>query len=96
MKPRTATPFQCETTFKDEDSICELARLNFPDIACYAIPTLAARQIVSKATEGVFLHNVFAWFTRLSCFIGPYWFILLRGTTVAAHPYQDGTKQGFG
>jgi hypothetical protein len=67
---------------KDKDSIWELARLNFPDIACYAIPTLAACQIVLKATEGVFLHNLLAWSTHLSRFVGPFWFILLRQTTV--------------
>ena len=64
-------------------SIWELARLNFPDIACYAIPTLAACQIVLKATEGVFLHNVFAWFTHLSGSAGPFWFVLMGEKTVA-------------
>lgn len=74
-----------ETSFRmnKQHSIWELARLNFPDIACYAIPTLAACQIVLKATEGVFLHNVFAWFTHLSRSLGPFWFILTRQTTVA-------------
>jgi len=65
-----------------QHSIWELARLNFPDIACYAIQTLAACQIVLKATEGVLLHNVFTWFAHLSRYVGPFWFILLRTRTV--------------
>jgi hypothetical protein len=53
-----------------EDSIWELARLNFRDIACYSTPTLAPCQIVPKATEGV-LHGLLNWFPHLSHFVGP-------------------------
>lgn len=76
-------------------SIWELARLNFPDIACYAIQALAACQRVLKATEGVLLHNVFAWFTHLSRSVGPFWFITYATNDSRSHPYQDRTKQDF-
>jgi len=66
-----------------QHSIWELARLNLPDIACYAIQTLAACQRVLKATKGVLLHTVSAWFTHLSRSVGPFWFILMRPTTIA-------------
>ena len=56
---------------KDVHSIWELARWSFPGIACYAILTLAACQIVSKATEGVFLHNIFPWSSHLSRSVCP-------------------------